>query len=209
MKNEVEKFRNTDSFYTKISSDLIRDTRISNGAFRLMSMILADNDEFAPIQWWLQEKLGIKDKRTTRKYMKELREYGYIERKRIQGGYSYKINEIPLGTKNDSSHKMTPVKKCTLNQDQVLTQDQVLNKEPLDNRSFSDPTNDLICSISNHPLFPKDTFVPTVNEEGNKVIIDIEEKPSMSLNEDLDIDLPDIEMNFLNKDVFSDYLTNS
>lgn len=84
--------------FAPVPSKLISDLNISHGAFRTYSYLLSKAN--MPNGWEyfnndIKKQIGIKDKDTIAKYLKELRENNWVERKRNNktNGYDYILND--------------------------------------------------------------------------------------------------------------------
>jgi len=63
--------------FTSFSNSFIRDTEMSDGAFRLLVFLLSQSNEFSPSESALAKRLGV-SLRTVANRVKELKERGFL-----------------------------------------------------------------------------------------------------------------------------------
>jgi predicted transcriptional regulator len=78
--------------FTQIPLSILKDKRLSAGAFRALVMILSESDNYKLYKIDLAQKLNVKEKQVQR-YFQELEKHGYMRRKPIQWGTYYTISE--------------------------------------------------------------------------------------------------------------------
>ena len=92
--------------YVILSNSLIRDTRLSDGAFRLLMFMLSMSDDWHFSVKGLAYTFGVTE-RVIKYRIKELRKFGYIELTKVQnksghfGEYIWDVYERPRGKKSD------------------------------------------------------------------------------------------------------------
>lgn len=109
MKKNVFRINKTEGGFTTISKKLLYDTNISALAFRVMTSILNDSDNF-DLSYQLMMSRFKKSECTIREVFNELEYNGYIQRYKVQRGFDYIISEFGNLTPIIKSKKEVPNK---------------------------------------------------------------------------------------------------
>lgn len=81
--------------YLKISKSLINDDRLTATELAVLIKILKNNDNYVFNKNYVQKKSKIgRDKFNA--CIKHLKQLGYLDSKKIQSGYAWTVNEIPI-----------------------------------------------------------------------------------------------------------------
>lgn len=108
LKNELEES------YTRVPNSLIKDTTLSNGAFRVMCLLFSKPNNWNVFNKSIMNDLGIKKVDTLSAYWQECINRGWLSRDKINdskdgviGSYNYSLNLSPkmVGTPDYSVHQ--------------------------------------------------------------------------------------------------------
>ena len=158
--------------YTLISNELLRDERLNYVEISIMLSILSNDDSFIFNSTHVQKKLGIGDDKWS-KSMKKLQNLGYIEKRRINAGIEWTINEIPKNTIIIPKNTTSEIEKNT-------TSDFTKNTSS-ENTSSENTTNEEIIIPTEHNK--EYSCIEQIIKEETKEIIDNKRSNNSSLIE--------------------------
>ena len=154
--------------FTTIPNQIIIDTKLSHGAFRVYAYLVSKYDGWKVINSDIQAKLNIKQAQTLANFWKELLATGWITRYRIKdatgkitGGFDYELNEFPV------INNIEPAKLGSIHNVESPQYGESVDRE---NPQYINKTKEQECTNTDlkntNPLFP---FIRQTNEGSYQV----------------------------------------